>query len=112
MHIGALAVEVKMPAGVPAAAVGAVKPDDVVILIFGPDAAQEAALAGLLLRRDVEHQAAHFAEKFAAHVIELVVLLVEAICVDEDHLQEAIRQKLHRERKEVADGAKDLLAFA
>ncbi len=70
----------------PAAAVGAIKAHDIEILILHPDAPQEPALAALLLRRHVEDQAAHFAEEFAAHIIELVVLLVEAICVQEDHL--------------------------
>ena len=102
----------KIPAGVPGAAVGAVKADNVVVLIFDPHAAKEPAFAGLLLRRDVEHQSAHFAEEFAAHIIELLVLLIEAICVDKDHLQEAVWQELHRERKEVADGAEDLLPLA
>ena len=112
LHIGAPAVEVEVPAGVPAATVSAVKSNNVVVLIFDPDAAKEPALAGLILRRHVEHQATHFAEEFAAHVIELVVLLVEAIRIDEDHLQEAVRQELHGEREEVANGTKNLLALA
>src|ERR1700674_5388227 len=95
-----------------AAGVTTVEAHDVKILVFDPDAPQEASHTELFLRRDVEHQAAHFAEEFAAHVIELVVLLVEAIRVDKDHLQEAVRQELHRERKEVADGAEDLLPLA
>src|SRR5258708_1308065 len=112
LNIGAPAVEIEIPAGVPAAAVAAVKAHNVEILIFDPDAPKEPALAGLLLRRDVEHQAAHFAEEFPAHVIELVVLLVEAIGVDEDHLQEAVLQELQSERKEVADRAENLLSLA
>src|SRR5207253_39286 len=112
LHIGAPAVEVKIPAGVPAATVGAVKSNNVVVLILDPDAAKKPALADLILRRDVKHQAAHFAKEFAAHVIELIVLLVKAIRIDEDHLQEAVRQELHRERKEVADGTEDLPPLA
>src|SRR5207244_4063389 len=38
--------------------------------------------------------------------------LVEAIRIDEDHLQEAVRQELHGEREEVANGTKNLLALA
>ena len=78
-------------AGVPAAAVSAVKSDHVVALIFHPDASQKSALARLRQRGYVEHQAPYLAQKFALHVIELVVLLVESIRVDEDHLQKAVR---------------------
>src|SRR5207249_6176234 len=42
----------------------------------------------------------------------MVVLLVESIRVDEDHLQKAVRQELHREGEEVADGAENLLSLA
>ena len=96
----------------PATTVGAVKPHNVEVLIFHPDAPKEPALTSLIHGRDVKHQAAHFAQKFPAHVIEMVVLLVEAVRVDEDHLQEAVRQELHREGKEVADGAENLLSLA
>src|SRR5260370_18454639 len=100
------------PAGVAASAVGAIEPDYVVILIFHPDTAQEAAFPALFLRRDVKHQAADFAKEFAAHVIELVVLFVESVRVDEDHLQEAVGHKLQRERKEIPNRSEDLLALA
>src|SRR5260370_33938089 len=92
LSFGPPAGEMKFPVGGRAAAVAAVKADNVEILIFDPDAPKEPALAGLLLRRDVEHQTAHFTEEFPPHVIELVGLLVEAISVDENHLQEAVRQ--------------------
>ncbi len=112
LQIRAPTVEVEIPAGSPAAAVGAVKTHDVEILIFNPDAPEEAALAGLLHGRDVEHQAAHFADEFSAYVIKLVMLLVKAVRVDEDHLQEAVRQELHRKRKEVADRPENLFPLA
>src|SRR5882672_6151958 len=96
----------------PSAAVGAIEAHDVVVLIFNPDAPQEAALAGLFLRSYVEHQATHFAEKLAPYVVELVVLFVEAVRVNEDHLQETVRQELHRERKEISNRSEDLLSLA
>ena len=40
------------------------------------------------------------------------MLFVESIRVDEDHLQESIRQILHREREEVSDRAENFLALA
>src|ERR1700688_3128122 len=92
LHVGAPAVKVKIPTGVPAAAVSAIEAHHVVILIFNPDASEEAAFAGLWTGGHVEHEAAHFSEKFTAHVIELVVLFIEAIGVDENHLEEAVRK--------------------
>ena len=53
--------------------ISAVEPDNVIFLIFNPEAAEEAPSAGVLLGCDVEHQAAHVAEKFAANVVKLVV---------------------------------------
>src|SRR5580692_3445920 len=89
LHVRAPAVEVEVPARVPAAAIRAVEAHDVVILIFHPDASQEAALSRLFLRRDVEDQAAHFSQKFALYVVKLVVLLVESVRVYENHLASA-----------------------
>src|SRR6266850_6470498 len=90
-------------------AVCAVEPHNIEILVFYPDAAEKTALAALLLRRDVKHQTAHFAEEFAAHVVELVVLFVESVGVEKNHLQEAVRHELQSEGKEIADGTEDLL---
>ena len=61
-------------AGLGRAGVGAIEADDVEVLVFDPDAAEEASLAGLGRRGDVKHQAADFAQEFAANVVELVVL--------------------------------------
>ena len=94
------------------AAVSAVKPHDVVVLILHPDAPEETAFAGPLRGSHVECQAAHFSKKLTPHVIELVMLLVEAVGVDEDHLQESPGYEFRREGKEVADGAKDLPSLA
>ena len=69
--------------------VGAVETDDVVVLIFDPDAADEAGLAGVLLGRDGEDQAAHVAQKFAVRVAEVVMLAVKAGEVGIDHPGEA-----------------------
>ena len=111
LRVGAPAVKMKIPTGVSAAFIRAIEAHDVEILIFHPDTSQEAALPRLLLGRNVEHQAAHFAQKFAAHVVEFIVLLIEAVGIDKDHLQEAIRQILHRERKEISDAGEELLAL-
>src|SRR5262249_25273355 len=104
LNVGAPAIEIEIPAGVAAAAVRAVEANDVEILVFDPDAACEASLAGFWKRGDVEHKAAHFTKKFTVNVVELVVLLIEAVGVEENHLQEAVRQILHREGEEVSDG--------
>src|SRR5262249_26826883 len=109
LQVGAPAIKMEIPAGVPIAAVSAVEPYDVVILVFHPDASEEAAFSSLFQRRHVEHQAADFTEKLLPHVIELVVLLVEAVRIDEDHLKKSAGDKLRGERKEVADSAKNLL---
>ena len=69
--------------------IGSVQADDVEILILDPDAAQEAALAGLLLGGDIENDAAHVAQKFAVNVFEVVVRAVEVVAVGEDHPGEA-----------------------
>src|SRR5215472_3874140 len=98
----------EIPAGMPVAAVAAVEPDNVVVLILYPNAAQEAPFAALFQRRHIKHQAANLPEEFPPHVIELVVLHVEAIRVQEDHLQESAGDELGRERKEISDGTKDL----
>src|SRR5580704_15422513 len=102
----------EVPARVAAAAISAVEAHDVVVLVFDPDAPKEPALAGFFLGRDVEYQAAHFTEKFAPHIVKLVVLFVESIRVDENHLQETVRKELHRERKEISHRPEDFLALA
>ena len=111
LDVCAPAIEVEVPTGVSASSVAAVKTHDVVILIFHPNAPQEPAFAGLFQGRDVEHQAAHFPQEFAPYVVELVVLLVEAVGVKENHLQESTRHELRRERKEIANRAENLLSL-
>src|ERR1700694_2550621 len=92
--------------GARASAVGTVKADDVEVLVFDPDAAGEASLAGLGQRSHIEHQGTDFAEKLPANIVKLVVLLVEAVRVHIDHLEETLRQILHSQRQHVAEAAK------
>src|SRR5208283_6230765 len=96
LHIGAPAIEMEVPAGVAVPVVRAIEANDVEILIFHPDASHEAPLVILLGRRHVKYEAAYFAEKFAANIIKLIVLLVEAVGINKNHLQEAVGQELHR----------------
>ncbi len=111
LRVGAPAIEMEVPTGAPAAAISAVETHDMIILILYPDASQETALARFRVRSNVEHQAAHFTQEFAAHVLKFVVLLVEAVGIDENHLQETVRQILHRERKEISNAGKNLFAL-
>src|SRR5215813_3644891 len=87
LHVRAPAVEVEIPARMSGATVSAIESHNVEVLIFDPDPSEEAALAGLGQRRDVKHQATHFAQKFAFYVVELIMLPVESIGIDENHLQ-------------------------
>src|ERR1700693_2771907 len=111
LDVGAPAIKVKIPTGVTTAAVSAIEAHHVVILILNPDSSEEAALAGLLARGYVEHQAAHFSQEFAPHIIEFIVLFIEAAGVDKNHLQEAVGKVLHCEREKIADASEDLFAF-
>src|SRR5215467_3218712 len=67
-----------------------------VAIVFCPDAAGKAALPRVGKWIDIKDQAAHFAEKFAASICEFVVLAVEAVRIQVDHLQKAAGQKLRR----------------
>src|SRR5689334_9369472 len=68
------------------------------ILILHPDAPDKSSLARLRQWIDVKNQATHLAQKLAPHVLNLVVLAVEAIRVQEDHLQETARVKFRGEK--------------
>ncbi len=102
------AIEMEVPTCVSAAAIGAVEPHDMKVLILYPDTSKKAALTRFRIRTHIEHQAAHFAQEFAANVVKFVVLFVEPVGVDENHLQKAVRQVLHRERKEISDAGEKL----
>ena len=65
--------------------ISAVQAYDVEILVFHPDAAQEAALAGIFLGGDVEDDAAHVALKFAMNIFELVMSAVKVLAIGENH---------------------------
>src|SRR6202051_4002628 len=112
LHVGAPAIKVKIPTGVAAAAVSAIEAHHVVILILNPDASEEAPFAGLVSWAYVEHHAADFSEKFAAHVIEFIVLFIETVGVDENHLQKAVGKVLHGKREKIPDASEDFFAFA
>ena len=77
--------------------VGSVQANNVETLIFHPDAAQEAAFARILFGRDIKHQAAHVAQKFAANVVKVIMLAVEVGAVRINHPREAQRLVLHLE---------------
>ena len=68
-----------------------VKADNVVILVFDPDAPDEMAGARISLGGDVHHDAAHFPEKLAADKGEVVILALK-ILVENRHLGETERQ--------------------
>src|SRR5437660_9035193 len=95
--VGPPAIEIEIVAGQRRPTIRAVEADDVKILILHPDAPDEASLVALLRRVDVKNQAAHFAQEFAPHVLDVVVRLVEAVGVQENHLQEAAWEKFGSE---------------
>ena len=70
---------------------------DAEVLVLDPNAAEEPPFARIGQGGNVKDQAANFAEELAAHVIELIVLAIEAVGVDVDHLQEAAWQVLQGE---------------
>ena len=60
-----------------------------------PDAADEAAVAHFVFRRDAEDQATNVAEKLATHELEAVGLAVEATGIRKNHGGEAERHDFH-----------------
>ena len=68
-----------------------------IILILHPDPANEASFVVLPYWIDVEDQTTNFAQELAPNVLKIVVLAIEAIHVQVDHLQEALREKFRRE---------------
>jgi hypothetical protein len=69
--------------------IGTIEAHHVTILILDPDAAYEASPACSLLREYVKDYSADVAKKFATHITEVVVLLIETGWVDQHHLHEA-----------------------
>ena len=90
-------VKMEIQIGECAAGIGAVESNDRVVLVLDPDAPDEAPFARLLLWSYVKDERAHFPEEFAADVIEIVVLRVQAAVVEVNHLQKTVRQKLRAE---------------
>ena len=76
---------------------GAVEADDVEIPILNPDAAQEAACAGVRLGGHIDDDAAQIAEEFAALVIEAVVLAIQSAHIHRHHPVEAAGDELGAE---------------
>jgi len=64
----------------------------VIILILHPDPADEASFVVLPYGIDVEDQTTNFAQELAPNELKIVVLAIEAIHVQVDHLQEALRR--------------------
>src|ERR1700739_1291973 len=65
---------------------GTVESHDVIIVVLRPEAAYKSSFARLFLRGYVKNQAAYFSQEFAPHVIEFVMLAVESVRIDVDHL--------------------------
>src|SRR5579863_2322644 len=65
--------------------VNAVESDDKIFLIFRPNAAAEATLAGFGKRGHVEDDATNAAEEFPPDVIEVIMLSVEFVRVYVNH---------------------------
>src|SRR5712692_11094072 len=96
--IHAPTVEIEVVARQGRAAVGAVETHDVVILILHPDAPDESSFARLRQWIDVTDQTTNLTQKLAPEIFELVMLAVEAVHVQVDHLQEPARDKFPGEK--------------
>ena len=81
-----------------------VQADNVVVLVFHPNASQKAPVARTLLGCHVEDDAAHIALKLAMHIFEIVVTAVKILAVGKDHPRKAHR--LVFELEQFSDAAK------
>src|SRR5260370_25101478 len=79
------AVKVQVIAGSRMRIVSAIEADDVVVLIFDPDAAEEPALASVFLGGNIHDNAAYFAEELAADESEVVIPALK-ILIEDYHL--------------------------
>src|SRR5215471_21656566 len=93
-HVQTPAVEVQIQAGARLRIISAVEADDVVVLVFDPDASFETSSTGVFPGRYIDDDAAHLTQKFATHECKVVILALE-IFIENHHLREAERQKLH-----------------
>ena len=90
LKIGAPAIEVQVkPVESRDGRIDAIETNDCEALILGPYAAFKASSAGLRQRRDVENEATHFTEELAANVVKLIVLAIEQVRIQINHLEEA-----------------------
>src|SRR5207247_10465501 len=96
MH--APAIEIEGMAGHRRAAIRPVETHNVEILLLHPDAPDKSPFARLRQRIDVEYQATPLAQKLAPHILNLVLLTVEAVHIQKDHLQEAAWKKFRGEK--------------
>src|SRR5580698_4504397 len=85
LNVQAPAVEVQIETVQPGnRRVDAIEAHDGESFVLHPDAPFEAALARFRQRRQVKYQAANFSQEFTAHVVELVMLAVEAAGIQID----------------------------
>src|SRR5690242_2466612 len=103
-------VEAEVVAEARRAAVDAIETHDVEVLIFNPDATHEAPFFRLHSRINVEHQTPNFAQELAVNIRKLIMVAIEPIRVHIDHLEKALRNKLHR--KKVREAANEHTVFA
>src|ERR1700737_2037118 len=89
--------------------VRAIEAHDMEALVLHPNAPLKAPAVVLPSGCDVKHQAAYFTQKLPPYILEFVVLLIEAVRIDIDHLQETARQKLHGHRQEGSQPARGVL---
>ena len=79
------AIHVEVVAVARRVSIGSVQADDVEVLIFYPDAAQEAASSGVFFRCYVKYQRADVARELAPDVAEIIVRPVEIVAVGVNH---------------------------
>src|SRR5579863_7093453 len=75
--------------------VGSVEADNIVVLIFDPDAAQKTASTRVFLRSHINYDTANLTQKLATNKVEGIKLALEVL-IENRHLGKSQRQKLHR----------------
>src|SRR5579864_4682337 len=71
--------------------VSSVETNDVVVLIFDPNPAQESGCLFTFTGLNIDHQAPNFTQKFTPYKVELVITLLE-VAIEHHHLGESHRQ--------------------
>ncbi len=92
-HVQTPAIEVEKEVYLRLRIIRAVEANDVVVLIFHPDAAFEASDFLIFFGLNIDHQAANFTQELTADEVEVVVLLLK-IGGENHHLGKAHRQKM------------------